>query len=137
MLESDENLQNVKLRYSNAENRIEVYSAYDVHRRKEVIIKRIGCSTQSDAEFYMVEGQNTISERHPNICECYDVYIEEDPRKRCWRTVIVMEKLHHDLFEEIEERKHAREYISEPRLHQMIIDLIGALAYLQRKVLDR
>jgi len=134
MLESDESFQNVKLRYSNPENRIEVYSAYDTHRRKEVIIKRIGCSTESDAQFYMVEGQNTISERHPHICECYDVFYEEDKRRRSWRTVIVMERLHHDLFEEIEDRRANREYIPEPRLVQTIRNLVGALAYLQRKV---
>lgn len=134
MLESDGNYQNVKLRYSNLENRIEVYSAYDIHRRKEVIIKRIGCSTESDAEFYMVEGQNTISERHPHICECYDVYYEEDKRRHAWRTVIVMEKLDHDLFEEIEGRRANRSYIEEQRLERMIKNLVGALAYLQRKV---
>lgn len=137
MLENDESYRDVKLRYNNPENRIEVYSAYDIHRRKEVMIKRIGCSTQSDAEFYMVEGQNTISERHPHICECYDVFYEEDTRKRCWRTVIVMEKLHHDLFEEIEDRRANREFIPEERLVRMIGNLIGALAYLQRKVRGR
>lgn len=137
MLGNDESYRDVKLRYNNPENRIEVYSAYDIHRRKEVMIKRIGCSTESDAEFYMVEGQNTISERHPNICECYDVFYEEDTRKRCWRTVIVMEKLHHDLFEEIEDRRTNRDFIPEERLWEMIRNLIGALAYLQRKVKSR
>ena len=58
MLELDSTYRNVKLRYQNVENRVEVFSALDIARGKEVIVKRITCDSQEDAEFYMLEGQN-------------------------------------------------------------------------------
>lgn len=133
MLEEDSTYRNVKLRYQNVENRVEVFSALDTAREKEVIVKRITCDSQEDAEFYMLEGQNVISERHPNICECYDVYTHPAPRNHWW-TLIVTEKLDHDLFEELEERKQGLRYIEESRLRTMLKELVSALAYLQRKV---
>ena len=133
MLEEDSTYTQVKLRYQNVENRVEIYSALDIARGKEVIIKRITCESQEDAEFYMMEGQNVISERHPNICECYDVYIQQAPRGNWW-TLIITEKLDHDLFEELEERKDQMSYIEETRIWSMLRELVDALAYLQGKV---
>lgn len=136
MLEEDSAYRDVQLRYQNTENRVEVFSAMDIARGKEVIVKRITCDSQEDAEFYMLEGQNVITERHPNICECYDVYCQPAPRGHWW-TLIVTERLVHDLHEELEERKTTLSYISESRVWTMLQELVSALAYLQRKVRNR
>jgi len=124
---------NLHLYSSRHESQTEIYSAYDNTRGKEVILKVIFRKEEMEALACLAEGQNMIVERHPHICECYDAFYEE--LSTGWRTVIVLEKLNHDLLFDITRRKPIGLYFLESELRQMAEDLVGTLAYMQRKSL--
>ena len=123
-------MRNREVIYMNQANRVSVYLG--TYKGLSVVLKERIHSSITEANSALHEALHQIKLDHPVICKIYDCTLDTTDTGEI-RSVIVMERMNRDLYEEITQRAEKLEYWTEEQLLRMLESLVEGLIFAQSK----